>query len=100
MSEKASAAGIIELPEVPHSGEAMAIRSAAEQTRRACENCDHAAFEAKRAMGQCRINPPMAALVPVRAELGPGGIQAVSDWPPVKREQWCSQFKPKPGAIQ
>lgn len=90
-----------ETVELLEQGSPAAALSAHQQTAKACRNCEH--FEPPASgsrCGQCRINPPIAALVPVPAKLGPNGIQAIADWPPVLPNQWCSKFEPKPERVQ
>lgn len=43
--------------------------------------------------GQCRKEPPEAALVPVQG-IGGQSAAVMSYWPQVKNDDWCGAFEP------
>ena len=62
-----------------------------------CENCQLAAFpKTSPVFGECRAKPPQTLILPLNvSNLGQVQTTTISAWPPVRRNQWCGDFKAK-----
>lgn len=60
-------------------------------------NCSNCKFWSPLAggQGQCRLNPPSVAMLPVPQKLSnQTALQPVSFWPITTSAQWCGQYQP------